>query len=145
MLKPVGFHLRDIIVIINSLLKTAKVDISIVELGCYKEQVVIGFPQVESLESELKTVETSDDCESGARYLLLATLASSGRLVPIHVRFYLTSNGKLLIEDSGDNGVTLANPEEINQPKRWKKVIENTTSWGPIIVRLILSYFGYLD
>lgn len=143
MLKAEGFHLRNIIVLINSLLKTAKANVSIVELDCYKEQIVIGFPQVESLESELKTVETSDECESGARYLMLATLASGGHLVPIYVRFYLTSNGKLIIEDSGDDGITLANPEEFNQPERWKKIIENTASWGSIIVRLILSYFGY--
>ena len=142
--KEPRFRLQDIITIINSLFKTAGTGINIVELGCYKEQVVVGFPQIESLENELVSVGTLDDCEVGARYLLLATLASSsGRLVSIYVRYYLTTDGKILIEDYSDNGTTLSDTDQINRPERWKKVIDEGVSWGPVIVRLILSYLGF--
>lgn len=139
-----GFEISHFVHILNSVFETAKFNITIIELAFFKEQVVIGFPQAESLENELKSIETAEGFELGARYILLTVLASNGRRIPVYVRFYLTSDGKLIKEDFGDNGVTLFDGEEIEKPETWKKVIDYVVPWGPIIVRLILSYFGII-
>lgn len=143
MAKEKGLRIQYIIPILNSFFKAAKADVQIVEFSCYKEQVVIGYPQIESLESELKLVDTVDDCEPGARYIAFATLISSSRTVSIYVRFYLGLEGKLRMEDFGDNGVTLVDAEEIkNKSGLWKKVIDYVVPWGPVIIKMILTYFG---
>jgi len=139
-----GFRIRDFIPVLNSLFETAKINITIVELVFFKEQVVIGFPQGESLENELKLVERVEDFGLGGRYIALGILASSGRHIPTYVRFYLTSAGKLIREDFGDNGVTLVDPEEIKKPEIWRGVIDYVVPWAPIIAKFALSYFGII-
>lgn len=143
--REMSFRIRNFIPILNSLFETAGINISVVELTFFKEQVVIGFPQIESLENELIAVESFEDFELGARYIALGVLASSGRHIPIHVRFYLTSEGKLEQEYFEDNGVTLVNSKEFEKPEPWKEVIKFAVPWTPIIIRLILSHFGIIS
>ena len=96
-----GLDIDSLIPIINSLFKTAKIDIEILELLLVKEEVVIGFTkQVEDWESELTEVHGSRDIEIPGRYLAIARLRSNGREVPVYTRFYLPSNQPLVIEDS---------------------------------------------
>jgi len=63
------------------------------------------------------------------------------------VTFYLTSDGKLIREDFGDNAVTLVDPEEVKNPGIWKgikEIIDYVAPMGPLITKLILSYFGII-
>ncbi len=78
-----SFAIRDFIPILNSFFEMTKANVKIIELAFFKEQVVIGFPQVESLENELGDVERVEDFELGARYIALGVLASNGRHVSI--------------------------------------------------------------
>lgn len=146
MAREKGRFIRDIVPVLNSVFKTAKIEIQIVDLSFYKEEIVVGFPQVESLEREIQVVEEVGDCELGARYIVYANLLNKARIVSVYVRFYITSDGKLIIEDFGDNGVTLADPDEIKDKSGvWKQVLDYAIPWGPVIVKLALSYFNILD
>lgn len=137
--------IRDAKDLLNSVFSTAKIDVKIVEIAICKEEVVIGLPQVEDYESELKTVEKRENIEQGARYLALATIATEARQVRTYTRFYLTSDGRLEIEECHDDEVTIVQVEEAKKPELWKGAIETAVRWAELIVRLILSLFGYIQ
>lgn len=137
-----GFLIGSFVPVLNSFFSTAKIGIIIDELVILKEEVVVGFPPVEALEKELRTIEWVRDLVRGGRYMMFAVIISEGRSVPVYVRFYISLAGKLTIEDSGDNGASLQSEKEFEEPQLWKKVIEQVTSWGPVITKLILTYFG---
>lgn len=134
--------IASLVPLLNSSFNTAKFGIEIVELRFYKEEVVIGSPQIESLENELKEVESVDEFVLAARYLAEITIRRENRLIPSYVRFYLTSNGGILIEDTKDNGTELVNEDEFNEPTKWKKIITYAFPFAVIIVRFILKVFN---
>lgn len=137
--------IRDVQDLLNSLFHTANIDVTIIAIDILKEEVVIGFPQVEDLEHELKTIEKRESIERGARYLVLATIATEARQVRTYTRFYLTSDGKLIIEDCRDDEVTIVQAEEAKKPELWKGAIETASRWAPLIIKLILSIFGIIS
>ena len=137
--------IRDAQDLINSLFSTAKIDVRIIEIAICKEEVVIGSPQVEDYEHELKTVDKREDIKQGARYLALATIATEARQVRTYTRFYLTSDGKVEIEECHDDEVTVVQPEEAQKPELWKGAIETAVHWAELIIRLVLSLLGHIQ
>lgn len=135
---------RDAKDLLNSLFNTANIDVKIIEITICKEEVVIGFPQVEDYEHELKTVDKRDGIEKGARYLAAATIATESRQVQVYIRFYLTSEGSLKIEDCRDDNVTIVEKEEADKPDRWKGPIGVAVRWGPTIIQVILTLLGHI-
>lgn len=135
----------DVVISLNSAFRDADVDIKVVEITFAKEQIVIGIPQIESLEKELSDVKHEEEFGLG-RYLATVTVRRAGREIPYIVRFYLTSDKKLSIEYSIDNGATLVDMEEADKPElreRVVKTIKETLPWVVLVVRVILSTFGY--
>lgn len=130
--------------LLNSLLKTAKIDIKVIEFILCKEEVVIASPQVEDYDKELTTVEKRDDIEERARYLAAATIATKARQVQTYIRFYLTSGGKLRIEECLGDSV-IVQPEEDDRLGRWKGAIDNAVHWAPAIIRIILMFLRHIQ
>jgi len=124
---------------LNSLFKTADIDVSIIELVICKEEVVIGDPQVENYEHELKQIAGREDIEIGARYLAAATLSTEARKVQVYTRFYLTTTEEIRIEGCQDESISLVTTEEATNPERWRGAKENAQRWGPLIVQIIFS------
>ena len=140
-----GLLISGFVPVLNSFFSTAKIGLIIEELVILKEEVVVGFPPVESLEEELRTIKWVSDLVRGGRYMMFAIIISEGRSVPVYVRFYVSLAGKLTIEDSGDNGASLQSEKEFQEPQLWKKVIGQVTSWGPTITKLILTYYSIVS
>ena len=134
--------------LLNSFFGKAKIAVRISELTSRKEQVVIGFPQIESLESELTLVKTEEDFTPTARYLATATIKSQGHKIPTLIRFYLTSDGKLTVEDSTDDGASLVSIEEAKSPELQEKVVPIIIAalpWLEFAVKLVLSALGIIS
>jgi hypothetical protein len=66
-----NIRIRDLISLINQVFRTAETGVTVAELIVFREEVIIGFPQKESLENELKQIEWSAEIQPGARYLLV--------------------------------------------------------------------------
>ena len=143
--RPRAVTVRDARDLLNSLFRTAKIDVNITELVIAKEEVVVAYKQVEDYERELRTVEKRDGFERGSRYLAAATIAKEARQVQVYVRFYLTSNGELKIEECQDDSVTLVGADEANQPERWRPIVEDAVRWGPVIIKIVLQLLGHIQ
>jgi len=135
-------HINAFIPLINSLLATGKLGITIIEITFLKEEIVIRTPPLESLEYELRVLEKFEDFRSGCRYFARGILSVDGRNVPFHVRFYIKQDGKLNIEDYAGEGTTLLEGEDFKKSELWKKIAERGEAWGPTVVELFLSYYG---
>lgn len=140
---PLAATVRDATDILNSLLATAKIDVRVIEISICKEEVTIGYPQVETYESELAEVDKRDGIERGARYLAAAVVATEGRQVQVYTRFYLTSDGSAKIEQCHADNVTIVQNEEAKKPDLWRGALEAAERWGPTIVNIILSLLGH--
>jgi len=139
-------RLREFLPILNSMFQTAKVGVTVIDLVLLKEEVVIGFPQVEFYDNELRQVDSMAEIEPSARYLMLTWLNTRGREVAVHARFYITSERRFHMEEHGDDGVILVDATEADSPEKLEAIQETATygaSWALVIVRLILSYAGY--
>ena len=134
---------RDAKDLLNSLLRTAGIDVSIIELVIAREEIVIGQPQIEDYEEEVKSVDARDGIEKSARYLAAATIATENRHVQVYIVFYLTSKGSLKIEDCNGDNVTVVGNEEAEKPGRWKGAVDTAERWAPNIVRIILQLLGH--
>ena len=134
-------NIRDAYFLLNKLFETAKIDVQVIDLAIYKEEVIIAVPQLEGYESELASVNEKDGIENGARYLAAGSLSTQGRQVEVYIRFYLQSDGSLKIEGSQSDNVTVQS-DEADKPDRWKGALENAEHWGPTIVQIILAFLG---
>ncbi len=143
--RPRAVNVRDAQDILNSLFRTAKIDINVIQLVIAKEEVVIAYKQIEDYEHELRTVEKRDGIERGARYLAAATIATEARQVQVYIRFYLTTNGELKIEECQDDNVTVVSADEASETERWKPVAENAQRWGPVIIQVVLQLLGHVQ
>ena len=66
--EPSGIHrVKDTVELLNGIFRVGGIDITILELRFAREEVVIGFPQEESLEKELRTVDKREDFENGGK------------------------------------------------------------------------------
>jgi len=140
-------RIRDLIGIINSLFRTAETGVTVAELIFCREEVIIGFPQKESLENELKQIEWIAELQPGARYLLFAILNNKGYAVTTHVRLYVTTNRRLLIEEHGVDAVALHDEKEAkdaNIIRTITEIAERTAPWAPVVARMILVYCSIL-
>ena len=128
--------------LLNSLFKTAKIDVNVIEIIIAKEEVVIAYDQVEDYEHELRDVEKRDDFDRGARYLAAATIATEARQVQVYIRFYLTTKGDLRIEQCLDDSVTIVDVDEADRPERWRTSVDDALRWGPVIIKIIFTLLG---
>jgi len=118
-----GMRIEDAIRILNSVFRTAKIDARIVSFSLAREEVVIGFPQqVESFENELTDVEGAEDLRVAARYIAVAEINTRGRITTALGRFYLRTDGKVVIEDASDQSITLINEQEAGKRKQWQQI-----------------------
>lgn len=146
-----AWSVRDIqhwVDVLNSLFKRARIDVRIVELTFAKEQIVIGRPQTESLEDELKPMEAAEEFALGGRYAATAILFSGGREIPTFTRFYLTSDGRCNFEDNVDNGATVLNEEEAERPELRDKVVKTIQSalpWIEFAIKQILALLSVIS
>jgi hypothetical protein len=142
-----NIRIRDLVGIINSVFRTAKTGVTVVELIVLREEVIIGFPQRESLENELKQIEWTAELQPGARYLLFAILNNKGYEVTTHVRLYLTANRRLMIEEEGSDAVALHDDKEAKGAdivKAVAEIAELTAPWASMVARIVLVYCGIL-
>lgn len=135
-----GIPLTEAINFVNRVLSTLDLGVWVRGATVYKEEVVIAYPQVEDYDRELSPVTTSDDIESGARYLAELKVISHGREVVIYVRFYLTSGGEFREEESISDSVVSEEGEEVGKPGLWQSCMEEANRWGPTIVNFMTMW-----
>ncbi len=123
--------------LINSLLKTAEIDVALIDLSISKE-IIVAAPEIINYAHELELIDNRDGIELGARYLAAATINTEGRQVQTYVRFYLMPDGSLTIEDSIPDSATVTTAEEAETPELWRSALEACERWGPNIVQLLI-------
>ena len=99
---------------------------------------MIAYPQIEGYDKELSPVVTSDRIENAARYLAELKVISHGRQAIIYVRYYLTSENDLRIEQTLDDSIVAEEEERPDKPGLWQTSLNEAKHWGPTFVRLIM-------
>jgi hypothetical protein len=134
--EPSGLSIEDIVRLLNSFFRSARIDARISDFYLAREEVVIGFPeQIESFEKELKDIKLEEEAQRAGRYVARVVVFSSGREVTSIVRFYKKVDGDLIIEDAFDNEVTLGERETIGKSKRWEQVAQFCKSIAELAVK----------
>lgn len=137
---PGELGLEDVLRLLNSFFRTARIDVRIVDFCLAREEIVIGFTeQIESFENELKDIKQEEGLRQPGRYMANVRLISSGREVTNLARFYKKADGSLLIEDIRNEEITLSEEEEINKPSRWKAVAKFGQSITEVIVKTVVE------
>ena len=135
-----GLSIEDIVRLLNSFFRTAKIDARITEFCLAREEVVIGFPeQIESFENELRDIKGEDDVQQAGRYIASVRVISSGREVTSIVRFYKKADSSLLIEDARDQEITLGEAEASSKSRRWEKVAQFGKSIAEVAVKTLME------
>lgn len=135
-----GIPLAEAVKFVNQVLSTLDLALWVREAAVYKEQVVIGYPQVEDYDKELSPIETSDDVESSARYLAELKVISHGREVVIYVRCYLTSRGEFREEESHDDNLASEEGDEVDKPGVWQRCVQEANRWGPTVANIMIMW-----
>ncbi|MEA1872491.1 MAG: hypothetical protein U9M91_03765 [Chloroflexota bacterium] len=84
-------------------------------------------------------MEEAEALRAGARYIALAEIGTQGRIVTGIVRFYIKTDGKVLIEDKSDQSITLIGKEEVGKHKQWQEIGRFTQSIMESIIKALVE------